>query len=204
MFRTSLAGTAAGIENSAAVSFHSAYRHPQREGNKVKCFEWCQEYLQDNFDNVIWTDESSIQLETHRRTCCRKPGQPPKPKPSRYRIMDAPLYVNILNTTLLPFIARKFPSSHRFMAAHRFMADNDPKHTSKLAQQFLKEKRVNWWRTPAESPDLNPIENLWHELKEYMQREVKPKNKEELINGIKAFWRTVTPQVCVKYIRHLK
>ena len=30
MFRTSVAGTAAGIEDSAAVSFHSAYRHPQR------------------------------------------------------------------------------------------------------------------------------------------------------------------------------
>eukprot|EP00731_Ephydatia_muelleri_P001886 Em0001g1886a len=28
----------------------------------------------------------------------------------------------------------------------------------------------------------------------YMQREVKPKNKEECINGIKAFWRQVTPQ----------
>ena len=52
-----------------------------REGNKVKRFEWCQEYQQDNFDDVIWTDESSIQLETHRRTCCRKIGQPPKPKP---------------------------------------------------------------------------------------------------------------------------
>ena len=113
-------------------------------------------------------------------------------------IMDSPLYVNILETTLLPFLARNFPTSHRFMA------DNDPKHTSKLAQQFLKEKQVNWWRTPAESPDLNPIENLWHELKEYMRREVKPKNKEELIRGIKAFWKTVTPSVCAKYIGHLK
>ena len=111
-------------------------------------------------------------------------------------IMDSPLYVNILETTLLPFLARNFPTSHRFMA------DNDPKHTSKLAQQFLKEKQVNWWRTPAESPDLNPIENLWHELKEYMRREVKPKNKEELIRGIKAFWKTVTPSVCAKYIGH--
>ena len=112
-------------------------------------------------------------------------------------IMDSPLYVNILETTLLPFLARKFPTSHRFMA------DNDPKHTSKLAQQFLNETQVNWWRTPAESPDLNPIENLWHEL-EYIRREVKPKNKDELIRGIKAFWRTVTPSVCAKYIGHLK
>ena len=109
-------------------------------------------------------------------------------------IMDSPLYVNILETTLLPFLARNFPTSHRFMA------DNDPKHTSKLTQQFLKEKQVSWWRTPAESPDLNPIENLWHELKEYMRREVKPKNKEQLIRGIKAFWKTVTPSVCAKYM----
>ena len=57
------------------------YRRFDREGNKVKRFEWCQEHQQDNFSDVIWTDESSIQLETHRRTCCRKIGQPPKPKP---------------------------------------------------------------------------------------------------------------------------
>lgn len=52
-----------------------------REGNKVKRFEWCQQHQQDNFSDVIWTDESSVQLESHRRTCCRKIGQPPKPKP---------------------------------------------------------------------------------------------------------------------------
>ena len=53
------------------------YRRFDREGNKVKRFEWCQEHQQDNFSDVIWTDESSIQLETHRRTCSRKIGQPP-------------------------------------------------------------------------------------------------------------------------------
>ena len=43
----------------------------------------------------------------------------------------------------------------------------------------------------CESPDLNPIENLWHELKEYIRREVKPQTKDQLINGIEAFWSTV-------------
>ena len=99
---------------------------------------------------------------------------------------------------MLPFIANVMPDGHRFMA------DNDPKHTSKLAQEYLKEKKVNWWRTPAESPDLNPIENMWHELKEFMRREVKPKTKQELIDGIISFWETVTIEKCRKCIGHLR
>ena len=35
----------------------------------------------DKFQDVIWSDESSVQLETHRRRCCRQKGQPPKSKP---------------------------------------------------------------------------------------------------------------------------
>ncbi len=51
------------------------------------------------------------------------------------------------------------------------MHDNDPKHTSKKAAVVITQEGVNWWKTPAESPDSNPIENLWHELKEYIRHE---------------------------------
>ena len=86
----------------------------------------------------------------------------------------------------------------------RFIQDNDPKHTSKAVGVWLNESEINWWKTPAELPDLNPVENLWHELKEYQRRVVKPKTKDELINGILQFWNTVDTAKCVKYVRHLK
>ena len=112
--------------------------------------------------------------------------------------MDAPFHVEVLRKTLLPFIDKVYPTNHRFMA------DNDPKHTSNEVKNFLTANGVNWWRTPAESPDCNPIENLWHELKEYNRRLIKPTNKEQLTEGIKKFWETVTVAKCNKYINHLK
>ena len=41
---------------------------------------------------------------------------------------------------------------------------------------------------------MNPIENLWYELKEFLRREVKPRTKEELVAGIHQFWETVTTE----------
>lgn len=107
-------------------------------------------------------------------------------------ITKAPLYIEILRETLLPFLQSTCPGHHRFMQ------DNDPKHTSRVARQ---DHNTNWWMTPPESPDCNPIENLWHE---YCRREVKPKTKQELVDGILEFWKTVDVQKCKKYIRHLR
>ena len=112
--------------------------------------------------------------------------------------MDRFLYTDILDTGLLPFITEVYPFNHRFMQ------DNDPKHTSIHARNFMEEKGVNWWKAPPESPDSNPIENLWHELKEFIRREIKPKSKNELVEGIEKFWKTVTVNKCIKYIRHLR
>jgi len=84
------------------------------------------------------------------------------------------------------------------------MQDNDPKHTSRRAQAFFDKHGINWWRTPPESPDLNPIENVWHELKLYLKSRVKPRTKEELIAGIQKFWnKRMDRAKCRRYIDHV-
>ena len=70
---------------------------------------------------------------------------------------------------------------------------------------FTRDNNINCWPTPAESPDLNPIEMLWNELKFFLSTVVKPRNKDELVVGICTFWSTrVTPEKCQRYIGHLQ
>ena len=86
----------------------------------------------------------------------------------------------------------------------RLMQDNDPKHTSTRVALRFQEMNISWWKTPAESPDLNPIEKLWHEFKEYLRRVVKPKTKAELVAGILQLWETIDIVKCKKYIGQLR
>lgn len=64
----------------------SAYCQIIREANKLKRLQFAREYLAESqnpygFYDVIWTDETTLQLESHRRFACHKKGERPKNKP---------------------------------------------------------------------------------------------------------------------------
>lgn len=96
-------------------------------------------------------------------------------------IMDA---VDILQKTLLSFVHEVFPDGHRFMQ------DNDPKHNSKMGKDVLATNNIKWCQRLPESPDLNPIKNLWHELRVFATGS-KAQDKEELISRIELLWGSV-------------
>lgn len=86
-----------------------------------------------------------------------------------------------------------------------FQADSAPCHKSLETMNFncngLKYDPEFWL---PESPDLNAIENVWHEMKEFLRSIVKPNNLAELINGIRTFWKTrMTKNKCRRYIKHV-
>lgn len=112
-------------------------------------------------------------------------------------IMDSTFYHSILRDHLVPFLQSSYPDGHRFMQ------DNDPKHTSRATKAWFEENAVQWWPTPPESPDLNPIENVWHQMKEHIRKKVKPTSKEQLVKGIGDAWGLLTQELCNRYINHL-
>ena len=65
------------------------------------------------------------------------------------------------------------------------MQDYDHKHTFRLARSFFQSNNMNWWKKAPKSPDLNPIDNIWHELKGFIRHEAKPRSKEQLIQRIR-------------------
>ena len=61
----------------AGHSGGSAYCQLIREANKTKHLEWAGAHPSGTFEDGIWTDECSIQMESHKRHCCRE-GEPLK------------------------------------------------------------------------------------------------------------------------------
>ena len=77
--------------------------------------------------------------------------------------------------------------------------DNDPKHTSKVVAKWLKDNKVKILEWPSQSPDLNPIENLWAELKKRV-RARRPTNLTQLHQLCQEEWAKIHPTYCGKLV----
>lgn len=68
--------------------------------------------------------------------------------------------------------------------------DNDPKHTAKKTKNWLLHNVPKQLITPLQSPDINPIENLWHLLDLQIRKKIS--NKNDLKNVILEEWSKIS------------
>ncbi|KAL6743487.1 hypothetical protein Aduo_016518 [Ancylostoma duodenale] len=162
-----------------------------RNENKIKRLQFCLEMLAKNesFRDVVFVDESTVQLENNSRQCYLRKGEEHKrikskaKHPTKVHVwagisnegptpimifdgnirMDSKMYCQIIHDNYLSFASKVYGLNCRLAQ------DNDPKHKSRYTTELLdmwNVHRIDW---PPESPDLNPIELVWHQLKYYLR-----------------------------------
>ncbi len=108
--------------------------------------------------------------------------------------VTAPVYQDILEHFMLSSADQIFKD-----ADFIFQQDLAPAQAAKSTKSWLNDHGVGVLDWPANSPDLNPIENLWGIVKRKM-RNKRPKNADELKTTVKETWASIPPQQCHELI----
>ncbi|CAB5315070.1 unnamed protein product [Rhizophagus irregularis] len=107
--------------------------------------------------------------------------------------MDSDEYVNILDNHFISWVDN-YPNSI-------FQQDGASCHTSTYTVWWMRTHNIPILDWVAQSPDLNPIENLWNHLdSQVRKRKPVPRSKQELIEVIQDEWRKITIETCQRLI----
>lgn len=108
--------------------------------------------------------------------------------------MDQYQYKEILEESMLPYAEDNLP------VIWTFQHDNDPKHTAYSVRRFLESQSIIVLDWPPNSPDLNPIEHLWSQVKKKLANRQQCSNINDLYDAFLEEWNSISIENCKKLI----
>lgn len=191
-----------------------------------------RDWTLEQWSNVLFTDETRVSLHgsDRRQRVYRRPGE----RYSQCCIEETVAYgggsvmvwggISLTARTALVFIE---PTAHaRGLTSHRYiteiladhvvpyagyigqdmllMQDNARPHAAYVVTQYLRDVGIPTMDWPARSPDLNPIEHLWDELKRRVRARVPaPMRLPELRIAIEEAWNAIPQDFIVTLVRSM-
>ncbi len=114
--------------------------------------------------------------------------------------LDAELYTKILSHELMYTLSWYGLKKRDVIFQH----DNDPKHTAKMTRECIERLEFATLDWPSQSPDLNPMEHIWVELKKRVaNREVPHRNIQELWDTVQEEWENIGLDTCMNLIESM-
>jgi transposase len=184
--------------------------------HKKKRVEWAEKHINDNWKKTLFSDETAFQLFRNTLKHWYKNARPIRPMPKdRRKIfawggfcvkgktslfcfrckMDGKFYTEILE--------KHIPEVKNMLKGKwRLQQDNDPKHTSRIAKKFLNDNVPAVMDWPSNSPDLNPIENLWAIVKTNVER-CMPKDIGELERFMSDEWNQIPDSYLISLVESM-
>ena len=191
--------------------------------NKMKRLSWAKRRKDwvNEWENIIWSDESRFEVfrGNGKRYVWRNTQEKYNPKcliptfkSGQESVMvwacftknklgpivrlegriTARIYIELLESYLLPFI-NSLENNNDYI----FQEDNAPIHTANIAKDWKEDNDIVSLPWPAQSPDLNPIENLWDELERKVRKhDPLPKNKDNLWQILQDEWSKLDIGIC--------
>jgi hypothetical protein len=181
---------------------------PLQVENRLK---FAQKRLQDDWKYALFVDEVTFKVGCKKKKSWQDPNDRKTDEVVRHpaklhvwagiglhfktklymfeEILKADLYCKILNDRLPPAESWGLPPHGR--SKWILVQDNDPKHTSKKVKKLLDKlapDRLSDW--PSNSPDFNPIEDVWSTLDFELQK-IKPKTIPALKTALRKLWKNL-------------
>ena len=164
--------------------------------------EFCKENKEREWENVVFTDEASVYFVSPGKQRWVSPGEAYERTKTKYSkklhvwgafsskgVIELQTFENNMDSQKYIEILEKSKDQLNELHLNRYilLCDNDSKHRSGISLDYYIQNDIRLLEWPAYSPDLNPIENIWANIKNKLGARVY-NNKDTLEADIKYYW----------------